>query len=110
MQNDLDADTRPDFVVLAYPAFGAAGAPSVSEKAPPTFIYVNDDDDFATGAGEYYLALRRASISAEFHVFRRGGHGTGMTGRGSASGFDALGASKWPELLNLWLTDLGFVR
>ncbi len=110
VQNELDSDTRPAFIVLAYPAFGAGGAPLVSAKAPPTFIYVNDDDEFATGAGEYYLALRKASVSAELHVFRRGGHGTGMTGRGAASGFDSLGAAKWPELLHIWLTDSGFVR
>ena len=58
----------------------------------------------------HYLALRNASVSAELHVFRHGGHGIGMTGRGAASGFDKLGAARWPELLETWLTDSGFVR
>lgn len=110
VQNDVDAESRPAFVVLAYPAFGDGGAPRVSANAAPTFIYVNDDDEFATGAGEYYLALRKARVSAELHVFRRGGHGTGMTGRGAASRFDKIGAAKWPELLEIWLADAGFVR
>ena len=105
-ENQSDAATHPDFAVLAYPAFGADNVPPISVKAPPTFIYVNDDDAFATGAARYYLALREAKISAELHVFRRGGHGVGMTGRGGESHFDELGAAKWPELLEIWMNDL----
>ncbi|HEX9781319.1 MAG TPA: hypothetical protein VGA56_01135 [Opitutaceae bacterium] len=64
----------------------------------------------ATGAGEYCLALHQAGVSAEFHVFRSGGHGTGATGRGPDSGFENLGAAKWPELLGIWMSDLGLLR
>ena len=105
-ENRFDSATRPDFAVLGYPAFGTDALPSISANAPPTFIYVNDDDSFATGAAQYYLALRQAKISTELHVFRRGGHGVGMTGRGPASGFDQLGAAKWPDLLEVWLSDI----
>ena len=103
-ENTFDAATRPDFAVLGYPAYIGAGT-VVAKNAPPTFIFVNDDDSFATGAGEYYLALRKAKISAEFHVFRRGGHGVGATGR--TPEWEKLGAAKWPELLGIWMTDLG---
>lgn len=106
-ENKFDAATRPDFAVLGYPAYIGATTP-IAKDAPPTFMFVNDDDNFATGAGEYYVALRKAKISAEFHVFRRGGHGVGMTGR--AAGFEKLGAAKWPELLAIWLGDLGVLR
>jgi endo-1,4-beta-xylanase len=110
-ENKFDAATRPDFAVLGYPAFGpGSAAPTVSAKAPPTFIYVNNDDPFATGAGEYFLALRAAKVSAELHVFRTGGHGTGMTGRGPESGFDKLSAAQWPELLETWMFDLDLLR
>jgi len=68
-------------------------------------MFINDDDNLATGAAEYYLALRKAKVSAEFHVFRRGGHGVGATGRDP--GFAKLGTAKWPELLRIWMTDLG---
>lgn len=108
-ENNFDAATRPDFAVLGYPGFGAGGIPTVSTQAPPTFLFVNDDDALATGAGEYYLALRKAKVSAEFHVFRRGGHGTGATGRGPDSGFEKLGAARWPELLGIWMRDLGLL-
>lgn len=109
-ENKFTAGTRPDFAVLGYPGFGSAGAPAVSDQAPPTFLFVNDDDPLATDAGEYYLALRRAKVSAEFHAFRRGGHGTGATGRGPNSGYEKLGAAQWPELLRIWLGDLGLWR
>jgi acetyl esterase/lipase len=94
-ENKFDAATRPDFAVLGYPGF-SGGVPAVAKDAPPTFMFINDDDNLATGAGEYYLALRKAKISAEFHVFRRGGHGVGATGR--VPGFEKVGTSKWPEL------------
>ena len=106
-ENSPDAATRPDFAVLGYPGFGSTVVP-VAANAPPTFLFVNDDDALATGAGEYYLALRKAKVSAEFHVFRRGGHGVGATGR--APGFEKLGTSKWPELLEIWMNDLGLLR
>lgn len=106
-ENAPDPATRPAFAMLGYPGFSGPAVP-VAKDAPPTFMFVNDDDPLATGAGEYYLALRKAKISAEFHVFRRGGHGVGATGR--APGFEALGASHWPDLLQVWLTDQGLLR
>ena len=98
-----DAATRPDFAVLAYPAVRATTPPPVN--APPLFIFVADDDPLATGATEYYLALRREKIAAEFHIFRRGGHGVGATGRNTAD-FNQLGVALWPDLFATWLRDL----
>lgn len=106
-ENTADAAVRPNFAVLGYPG-GINTSTAIHKDAPPTFIYVNDDDALATNAGEYYLALRKAKVSAEFHVFRRGGHGVGMTGR--APGFEKLGAAKWPDLLAAWLGDVGMLR
>ena len=104
-QNKFERETRPDFVVLGYPAYVGATTP-IAKDAPPAFIFVNHDDRFAVGATEYYLALRKADVSAELHVFRRGGHGIGLSGRGTP-GFEKLGVAKWPELLGVWLADLG---
>ena len=75
---------------------------------PPTFIFVNNDDALATASAEYYLALQKAKASAEFHVFRRGGHGVGMTGR--TPEFAGMPESHWPELLRLWMADLGYLK
>lgn len=106
-ENTADATVRPNFAVLGYPG-GVSAKSEIRADAPPTFIYVNDDDNLSAGAAEYYLLLKKAKISAEFHVFRRGGHGVGMTGR--APGFEKLGASKWPELVGAWLGDLGLLK
>ena len=106
-ENNFDAATRPDFAVLSYPAYIGAGF-QVTKDAPPTFLFVNDDDAFATGAGEYYLELRKAKVSAEFHVFRRGGHGVGATGRNTPD-FEKLGVAQWPGLFRIWLHDLGLL-
>ncbi len=107
-ENNFDAATRPDFAVLGYPGYIGAGFP-VAKGAPPTFLFVNDDDPLATGTAEYYLALRKAGVSTELHIFRRGGHGVGATGRG-APGFEKLGVAQWPDLLEIWLRDLGVLR
>lgn len=103
----FDEATRPDFAVLGYPG-GVGAATPIAANAPPAFMFVNDDDPLATGAGEYFVALRKAKIPAEFHVFRRGGHGVGATGR--APGFEQLGVSKWPDLLGVWLGDQGLLK
>jgi acetyl esterase/lipase len=99
--------SKPDFAVLAYP--GLAGWTSgVSKDAPPTFLFVNNDDALSTAAAEYYLALKKAGVTAELHVFRRGGHGVGMTGR--TGEFAKMPESKWPELLQEWMRDLGYLK
>lgn len=105
----FDSATRPDFAVLGYPGFVGRDGAAVAKDAPPTFLFVNDDDRLATEAGEYYLKLREAKVSAEFHVFRRGGHGVGVTGRTPGPGFEQLGVAQWPDLLAIWLRDLGLL-
>ncbi len=105
--NRFDAATRPDFAVLGYPAY-LDGQSLVSKDAPPTFLYLNDDDSLVAGAvGDFYRALHNAGVSAELHVFRRGGHGVGFTGR--TAEFSALPSAQWSELLRLWLRDIGML-
>jgi endo-1,4-beta-xylanase len=98
--------SRPDFAVLAYP--GLISAATVTAKdIPPTFIFANNDDPLATASGDYFLAMRKAGASVELHVFRRGGHGVGMTGRSSE--FDTMPQARWPELMRDWMNDLGYL-
>jgi endo-1,4-beta-xylanase len=99
--------SRPDFAVLAYPGVAAWNS-AISKDAPPTFLFVNNDDPLSTAAAEYYLGLKKAGVTAEFHVFRRGGHGVGMTGR--TAEFTKMPESKWPELLHEWMSDLGYLN
>jgi endo-1,4-beta-xylanase len=100
--------SKPDFTVLGYP--GLAGQDfGITKQTPPTFIFVNNDDNLSTASAEYYLALKKAGVQAELHIFRRGGHGVGATGRVPAE-FQKESVSKWPELLGAWMTDLGLMK
>jgi acetyl esterase/lipase len=123
--------SRPDFAVLAYPVISfvepwthqgsktnllgehpdAALARSLSSDTqvtpatPPTFIYHTNADTVvpAENAVAYFLALRKAGVPAEMHVFRNGAHGTGL-------GQQDLALAEWPRLLANWLRVGGFVR
>jgi acetyl esterase/lipase len=99
--------SKPDFAVLGYPGVQGWKDPIVKD-APPTFVFVNNDDSLSTAATEYYLALKKAGVSAEFHAFRRGGHGVGMTGR--TDEFRSMPESMWPGLVEAWMKDLGLLK
>jgi endo-1,4-beta-xylanase len=98
--------SRPDVAVLGYPGVKPAATP-VPKRAPPTFLVVNNDDNLAPASADFYLALRKAGVLAELMIFNRGGHGFGMTGRNAD--FAALPVATWPDRLQDWLKDIGFV-
>ncbi len=98
--------SRPDFAVLGYPALGG-DSPTVVKDTPPTFLVVADDDRFAGATAAYYSKLKAQGVPAELHIYARGGHGVGMTGRTPA--FRELPMSHWPEQLQAWLVDRGLI-
>ncbi len=98
---------RPDFVVLGYPGLRPANF-TFTKATPPTFLMVNNDDPLSTPTAEYYLALRKAGVPAELHVFNRGGHGFGVNGR--TAEFHTLAVARWPDLLRNWMVDMGFLK
>jgi acetyl esterase/lipase len=98
--------SRPDFAVLAYPG-GKAANLTVTGETPATFIVVNNDDPLAPASAAYYAALRNAGVPAELHIYNRGGHGFGMTGRTPA--FAQLPVSGWPARFQEWMADMGFL-
>ena len=97
---------RPDFAVLAYPG-GKAANLTVTKETPATFIVVNNDDGLAPASADYYAAIRKAGVPVELHVYNRGGHGFGMTGRTPA--FAQLPVSGWPGRFQEWMVDMGFL-
>ena len=50
-----------------------------------------------------FLALRKAGVPAEMHVFRNGPHGTGLAQQDPA-------LAEWPRLLANWLRVSGFLK
>jgi acetyl esterase/lipase len=96
---------RPDFAMLIYPFYltlekdSATLAPEirVSEKTPPTFIVMTQDDRVEY-AYAYALALKRAKVPAQLHIYPTGGHGYGLgDGKGAVSA--------WPTLAREWLRE-----
>ncbi len=116
--------SRPDFSILGYPvislvepwthqgsknallgqnadpelAKSLSGENSVTKETPPTFIFQTNADTTvpAENATYYYLALRKAGIPAEMHIFEKGVHGVGLA-------MDDPALSEWSKLLTNWL-------
>jgi acetyl esterase/lipase len=98
--------SRPDFAVLGYPGIRAESL-IVLKNTPPTFMVVADDDRPAAAVAAYYSKLKAQGIPAEVHIYAKGGHGFGMTGRTPA--FRELPLSHWPEQFQAWLADRGLL-
>ncbi len=76
----------------------------VTGQTPPTFLFHTDQDQGvpAENSVHFYLALRRAKVPAELHVFRTGRHGLGLAP-------DTPGTSRWPNCCEDWLRGLGLL-
>jgi acetyl esterase/lipase len=123
--------SRPDFAVLAYPVITMGQAvthkgsqknllgenPSqemldalstdkhVTAKTPPTFLFHTDSDAGVLPENSvlFYLALRKAGVPAELHIYRQGDHGVGL-----APGDPVL--STWTDRLLAWLHSNGLLE
>src|SRR5207244_12020810 len=74
---------RPDFQALVYSGPQGIRGATVTKDMPPTFIAVGDTDNFATLLTNYYLALKKAGVSTELHVYAKIGHGFRFRGEDS---------------------------
>lgn len=116
--------SRPDFMILAYPVItfeepyahrGSRDAllgpnpdpalvellsneEQVTKDTPPTFLFHTSDDPVVPVQNSvlFYLALRRAGVPAEMHIYEHGRHGVGLAQ-------DSPELSTWPTLLANWL-------
>jgi acetyl esterase/lipase len=108
--DDVDAvSCRPDFTVLVYPAYLNSGdhlSPEirVDEKSPPTiFFHAGDDRVSAEGSIAMFLALRRAKVPAEVHVYAAGGHGFGLRPTKNP-------CCTWPKRCEEWMKNCGLLE
>ena len=123
--------SRPDFTVLGYPvismieawthqgsktnllgadadaelARSLSGELTVTKQTPPTFLFHTNADTAvpAENSVYYYLALRKAGVPAEMHIFEKGPHGVGLAN-------DDAALSEWSKLLANWLRVRGIVK
>jgi acetyl esterase/lipase len=124
-------ETRPNFAILAYPVIsftaeyvhkgsrtnllGDNPDPAlvselsnelrVTKDTPPTFLFHTNEDTGVPPENSvlYYLALRRAGVPAEMHIYERGRHGVGLAPADAA-------LSSWPGRLADWLRGRGLLR
>lgn len=100
---------RPDFAALVYSG-GLTGrdgaikeplAGRIKPGLPPVFL-VHAFDDSSDQSLQLALALKRARVPTEVHVYREGGHGFGARATGVPTG-------GWKDRFADWLGDLGFL-
>ncbi len=122
---------RPDFMILCYPVvsfatdyvhkgsrtnlLGADPDPKLMEylsnekqvtaQTPPTFLFHTDADRVVPSENSvlFYLALRKAGVPAELHIYEKGNHGVGLAQK------DPVLAT-WPDRLADWLKARGAIR
>jgi len=116
--------SRPDFLILCYPVISLTAPTAhkgsianllgktpdpkvlhslsnetqVTPETPPTFIFQTSEDKGvpAENAVAFYLALHKAGVPAEMHIFQKGPHGVGLAK-------EVPGTKEWPELCRNWL-------
>lgn len=96
--------SKPAFQALLYPAIPQDLR--LSGETPPAFLACGENDrpEIAHGLPELYLALKRAGVSAELHVYAKTGHGFGVRESNRPP------VSDWPSLFYEWLDMQGFLR
>ena len=125
------ASSRPDFLVLGYPVISfttpythqgslrnllgenpdpklvesLSSELQVTPQTPPTFLFHTNEDKSVPSENSvlFYLALKKAGVPAEMHIFEKGPHGVGLALRDPA-------LSMWPTLLANWFRGRGLIR
>jgi endo-1,4-beta-xylanase len=82
---------KPNFVALIYAGPLGIRDAKVTKEYPATFILVGDNDGAGTWLVNHYLALKKAGVSTELHVYAKTPHGFGVR------------ATKSPKPVDSWL-------
>ena len=104
---------RPDFAVALYPGhlrehtskpFQLNPYVPVSNKTPPTFLLQAEDDpvDSVNNSLVYYMALKKAGVPVEMHLYAHGGHAFGLRRT-------KFPITSWPRLVEVWLRTIGML-
>lgn len=89
---------RPDFAAPIY-AGGLPEGAKLTEDCPPFFMVITHDDWSPIQVAEMYIALKKANISAELHIYESGGHGYGLRKT-------ELPVTSWPDRMEEWMQRL----
>jgi acetyl esterase/lipase len=120
---------RPDFMILGYPVISftepfthvgsrnnfVGGNPALAElfsnekqvtaQTPPTFLLHTSEDRVVPPQNSivFYMALLKAGVPAELHIYEKGPHGVGLAKK-------RPGISGWPASCQTWLGERGFLK
>ena len=95
--------SKPAFLALIYP--GLPPNFQVDAKTPPTFLACAYDDSpmMSDRLANLYLALHKAGVNAELHIYNSGGHGFGVRPR-------PLAVTGWTSRVVEWMADRGLIK
>ncbi len=104
---------RPDFGIALYPGhmlenaskdFDLNPAVPVGSQTPPTFLLQAEDDpiDPVQNSLVYFIALKKAGVPVEMHLYAGGGHAFGLRGT-------KFPITRWPPLVETWLRTIGVI-
>jgi acetyl esterase/lipase len=104
---------RPDFGLVIYPGhmlekttkeFELNPTIPVSNDTPPMFLLQAEDDpvDPVQNSLVYFIALKKAGVSVEYHLYTEGGHAFGLR----KTNFPI---TNWPQLAETWLKTIGII-
>ena len=103
---------RPDFGIALYPGhfwiddkkFELNPYVPVTSKTPPMFLLQAEDDheDNVNDSLVYYIALKKAGVPVEMHLYAEGGHGFGLRRT-------KFPITAWPQLVETWLGTIGMI-
>ncbi len=96
---------RPDFQALVYSGPLGIRDAQVTKALPPTFILVGDNDGAATWLVNHQLALKKAGVSSELHVYANTPHGFGLRENKTRRPVDS-----WPERFLEFLSAEGMLK
>lgn len=96
----------PNFVGLIYLGGGVLEAEGIHihPDLPPFFLAIaHDDKDRSIESAQLYIALKKAEVSSELHIYESGGHGYGLRPTD-------LPVTRWNEVMGAWLKQIGFLN
>ena len=76
----------------------------VTSQTPPTFLLQAEDDhvDNVNDSLAYYIALKKAGVPVEMHLYAQGGHAFGLRRT-------KFPVTAWPQLVETWLGSIGMI-
>jgi acetyl esterase/lipase len=98
-------ENKPDFLVPIYAYVPPALSMTMQTDAPPIFIAAASDDELhlVPMSINLYNKWLAAGISAELHIYSKGGHGFGMNRQGQPS-------DTWIDRFGDWLAIQGLLK